>query len=459
VATAIPTKPEELEELLNDATRLGQIAKEPGGLQAVIKQYATNVMKKDEGLEVQIREGAKAVVAEMMNAKKKEVPLNLNPLDATSNSLGPRSQVLKNKLYNQTAPGAGVNKVFTGFGDYFRAIDRNSGSLRDGLELSSKLDELRKVQNSYGSLVPGDGGFLIPEQLRSDMLMVSLEDSIVRSKATVIPMESLRVAIPGVDSTSNVSSVFGGVVCYWTEEGAALTDTSAKFMNIVLEAKKLTTYAAYPNELPADASAFSTFLATALPRAIAFEEDYKFMQGSGVSEPLGYVNYPASVAVNTVSGQSANTIVVKNLTSIFSRLIPSSFKNAVWIASIDTMPQLMTMALSVGTGGAPVWLANGGIADAPPMTIYGRPVIFTEKTPTLGTTGDISLVDLSYYLVGDRQVMQASTSQDFLFNTDKTALKVIERVDGRPWINSAITPKNNSSATLTPFVQLSSTRT
>jgi HK97 family phage major capsid protein len=88
------------------------------------------------------------------------------------------------------------------------------------------------------------------------------------------------------------------------------------------------------------------------------------------------------------------------------------------------------------------------------MTILGRPVIFTEKTPALTTTGDINFVDLSYYLIGDRQIMQASSSPHFKFSTDKTAFKFIERVDGRPWLQSAITPKNNSSSTLSPFVQL-----
>ena len=67
-------------------------------------------------------------------------------------------------------------------------------------------------------------------------------------------------------------------------------------------------------------------------------------------------------------------------------------------------------------------------------------------------------MDPSYYLVGDRQMVQVSASTDFLFSTDKTAYKVIERVDGRPWLQSAITPKNGGNS-LSAFVQLNSTRT
>jgi HK97 family phage major capsid protein len=182
------------------------------------------------------------------------------------------------------------------------------------------------------------------------------------------------------------------------------------------------------------------------------------MTGLGVQEPLGYVNCPASVQVAAESGQSSGTIVWENIVKMYARMLPTSLGNAVWIASIDTFPQLATMALSVGTGGSAVWLGNyqNGGAQSPPMSILGRPVIFTEKAPALGTTGDISFVDLSYYLVGDRQSMQVSSSTDYKFGNDQTAFRVIQRVDGRPWIQSAITPKNGSANTLSPFVQLAS---
>jgi hypothetical protein len=54
--------------------------------------------------------------------------------------------------------------------------------------------------------------------------------------------------------------------------------------------------------------------------------------------------------------------------------------------------------------------------------------------------------------------MEVSASPHFLFSTDKTAYRVVERVDGRPWLQSAITPKNGGN-TLSAFVELSGTRT
>jgi len=63
-------------------------------------------------------------------------------------------------------------------------------------------------------------------------------------------------------------------------------------------------------------------------------------------------------------------------------------------------------------------------------------------------------VDLSYYLIGDRQQMETANSEHYAFNTDKMAFRVIERVDGQPWLQSAITPNSGSANTLTAFVQL-----
>jgi HK97 family phage major capsid protein len=89
-----------------------------------------------------------------------------------------------------------------------------------------------------------------------------------------------------------------------------------------------------------------------------------------------------------------------------------------------------------------------------PMSLLGRPLVVTEKVSALGTQGDLSFVDFGFYLIGDRQAMSATSSEHYKFNQDVTAFRIIERVDGRPWVQSAITPANGSTNTLSPFVQL-----
>lgn len=440
--TAVPTASNELEELLNDNTKLRNLFDE-GLFPEFIKNYANTFNKKNEDLKTQVNEQVQLGLAEFLKENGESVKRpNLTP-DTRNRFNG--------AAYNRKAPGAAADDLFDDAAEFLQAVWYKKDSLANRAKLGEKLASLQEIQNSYSSTVPADGGYLIPEVMRSELLRVALESSVVRPRARVIPMSSLRVPIPAVDSTSNVSSVFGGVVCYWTEEGATLTESQAAFQRIVLEAKKLTGYAEMPNELVADTMASNAYFSQTFPQAMAWYEDLAFMAGTGVGEPLGFLNAPAAISVTKESGQSADTIVWENIVKVYARMLPSSLARAVWIASPDTFPELATMALSVGTGGSAVWLNNG--VAGPPMTILGRPVIFSEKAKVLGDAGDINFVDLSYYLVGDRQVMQADSSPHFKFKNDVTAFRIISRVDGRPWLNSAITPQNNGD-TLSPFVKV-----
>src|SRR5690606_36885955 len=127
------------------------------------------------------------------------------------------------------------------------------------------------------------------------------------------------------------------------------------------------------------------FMSQSPPEALAWFDDVAFTEGNAVGQPLAYLTAPAAVTVPKESGQGAGTIVWENIVKAYSRMLPSSIARAVWVAHIDTFPELATMALSVGTGGSAVWIGTGAHdgAGAPPMTILGRPVIFTEKVSSV----------------------------------------------------------------------------
>jgi HK97 family phage major capsid protein len=445
VATpTIPSNAAELEDMLGDTGFLKQF-KDQGELKDWIVAYGKTQADKDPGIETQIREQVQAEIANALRSDQVENIHRLNMAPTWSDGSSNRS-----KYYNGKAPGAALDKQFTNWGDYLTATWAGANTA----EAFSARSDIKKIQNAFGSTVPSDGGFLIPESLRSELLRVPMEKGVVRSRARVVPMETLMVPYPMIDNTSNASSVHGGITGYWTEEGGTLTDSSPTFGRIELLAKKLTLYSEIPNELFQDSLlSLEQFMSESYPEALLWFEDCAFIDGNGVGQPLGFLNAPAAVSVAKESGQAAGTIVWENIVKAYSRMLPSSIGNAVWIAHIDTLPELATMALSVGTGGSAVWIGDGGGEAAPPMRILGRPVVFTEKVSSVGTVGDINFVDLGYYLVGDRQAMQMSTSTEFKFGNDKTAMRLIERVDGTPWIKSAITPRKGSN-TLSPFVKV-----
>lgn len=440
----VPTKPEELEEWIGDSARMQQVFADKAKFQEMVTNYARNLISKDSTITDQIAQQKKELIdaqvstevqLQLANALK-DHDQKLNRLDMTPAARQPGAP----RVYHK-ALGTSVNGVFDNAVDLFEAVYRGNPS-----------DKLTQLRNAFGSQVPSDGGFLIPEVLRAELMRVALESAVVRPRARIVPMDSLRVPFPMIDATTDVGSVFGGVTAYWTQEAAALNIVSPSFGRVVLDAKKLSIYTEVPNELIQDSAiSIEPLINELMPEALSFYEDDGFINGNGVGVPLGFTNADAAVQVAAVVGQTSKTIVWENIVGCYARMIPSSLGRAVWVCSIDTFPELATMALSVGTGGSAIWINNGQVG--PPMTILGRPVIFTEKTPALGLAGDVNFVDLGYYLIGDRMAMSVARSDDYRFGNDVVALRVIERVDGRPWIQSPITPRN-AGPTLSPFVKI-----
>jgi len=456
MAQAIPQTPEEMAEKLFEDT---SVFSNEDDRKRFHDAYTAKLMAHDGSIARQVSEQVQNGLAEFMRSNGAKTPV---PMDGMTPQASKSVTRGKGAVYNQAAPGARLDEAsgedrFATMGEFIQAVWPKSGTLKNRDVLRRKMGKLEDIQNSFGSEVPADGGFLVPETLRSELLQYSLENSVVRPRATVIPMNTLRVPIPTVDDTSHVTSVFGGVTVYWTEEAGALTESQASFGRAVLEARKLTAYAEIPNELLADAVAFGSFFDQKFPQAISFFEDVAFLTGSGSGEPMGVINGEGAVTVSGQSGQTTKTVVFENVLNMYARMLPTALNNAVWICSPDVLPQLFSMSLSVGTGGSTVMIGNypgQSGADSPRMSLLGHPLIVSEKVPALGTAGCLSFINFDYYLIGDRQVMQVNSSEHYKFANDKTAFRVIERVDGQPWLRSAITPQNNSSNTLSPYVLL-----
>lgn len=448
----IPRNSEELAEMIGDPAKVKDIAKDAATLSGFVQAYADQQQGDGTDLRREIQAETQRTLAKMLrdNDVDDEGAENIKRLALDPQNRGAGRMVSTHRqatAHNPKALGAALDGKFASSNDYISAI----WHLNTKPEAQAKRSE---ITNAFGSVVPSDGGFLVPETLRSQLLEIALEQAVVRPMATVVPMESARVPFPMIDSTTNATSLFGGMIAYWAEEGSEFTDSSAKFGKVTLDAQKLTGLSAVPNELLQDSLiSFTALIERLWPQALAFYEDVAFMTGTGTGQPLGFLGAGnnAAIEVAAESGQAADTILIENIVKMYSRMLPASLNRAAWIVSPECIPQLYTLALSVGTGGAPVMLVNA--AGAGPATMLGRPIIVSEKAGRLGNRGDISFVDLAYYLVGDRQVMTADSSTDYRFGSDKTTFRIIQRVDGRPWVQSAITPQNGGS-TLSPFVEL-----
>lgn len=442
----LPSSVQDYQEILNDQRKFGEWIREGrtsellDGYNRITQpelgeQIAQHLTAFFDGQDI-IENKVKTVLTDALKEHGVNRPLMAIPTEMLARKQG--------AAYNPSAPGVAMNDVgFANMGDFMRVIMQKGRP-------DDRFNEALRVMNDYSSIDPSLGGTLIPETFRSDIYDTVLEMSVVRPRASVITLTTPSQSIPYVDQTTHVGSVFGGMSFSRVQEAGTVAATQAKFGRVRLSATKLMGTASVPNELWNDAPALSSWLMNALPRGIAFFEDIDFITGQGGDEPLGVQNSGATITITAETNQTASTIWVENIAKIYARVLPQSLGSAVWLANPTCVQQLMQLSISVGTGGAPVFLMDW--RSGPTPTLLGRPIVFTEKVPALGSAGCIGLYDFGFYLIGDRQSASVEASTQSSFLSDATDIKVIVRNDGRPWIQSAITPVNGD--TLSPFVML-----
>ena len=199
-----------------------------------------------------------------------------------------------------------------------------------------------------------------------------------------------------------------------------------------------------------DQTALAGLVERIVPQEIAFKVEDAILDGTGSGQPLGISNSAANVTVAKKSGQTATTIVAENVESMWQRCWGPSRSTAVWLINQACEPQLMALADANRNAS---YLPPLGLSDTPFSRIMNRPVLTSEYCATLGTVGDIRLVDLSQYLLIDKGAVRGDSSMHVRFLYDERAFRWMYRVDGQPMWNSALTPFNGSN-TLSPFIDL-----
>jgi HK97 family phage major capsid protein len=211
-----------------------------------------------------------------------------------------------------------------------------------------------------------------------------------------------------------------------------------------LKAHELSGYAVSSNVLLQDAAfGLEKFLMVLFSGAIAWYEDYAFLQGNGVGKPQGIVTSKAALKVTRAGGANTSTFTYADAATMVSRLLPSSMSNAVWIIHPYVLPLLVQLA---DASNRIVWVPNiGGAQEKIPGTLFGRPVLFSEKMPALSNDGDVTLTDPGLYVIGDRMQLEIAASEHVNFLNNQMTWRVVERVDGQPWLDKPVTLADGSS--------------
>lgn len=331
--------------------------------------------------------------------------------------------------------------------------------------------EVRKVALAEGSGMTG--GYTVPPQFMNELLTIAGEDAFIEPRCRVLPMTSRTAQFPMLDITTDqaagTSPYFGGILASWQPEAATINETEPAFRQTEWVAWDLVLYTVASNQLLADnAIGLDALLTQLFGAAITWYKEFAFLQGLGAGSlmPLGVLNAPATYSQ---SRAVSNRFVLADAAAMMSRLQIRSWDTACWVVHQSVIPQLIQMASGAVAntasttyipGNAFAWFSPFGDGRSmgpaamkfPNAFLNGLPLFITEKVPSLGTEGDVMLIDWSRYVIGQRLEMQIDVSPHYLFRNNQLAWRVVARLDGKPWLNGPIV--DQTGWTISPFVKL-----
>lgn len=290
-------------------------------------------------------------------------------------------------------------------------------------------------------------GYMLPPQMRQEIW-----EAVNELDSLLAEVDSEPTASNSVTFNKDETTPWGatGVLAYWRSEGSQMTNSKLSTDGELMKLHELYALVLATEELLSDAPRLSNRLTSKAALAIRYKANEAIVNGTGSGQPLGWFTSSAKVSVAKESGQAAATVVAANVAKMYARVINPGMAN--WYINQDVLPQLLTMTL----GNNSVYVPPAtGFQNAPGGFLFGRPVKFLENCQTLGTQGDIQLVNPKGYYA----IRKTNTDPEFAesihlyFDYNIRAFRWIFRLNGQPYLSAAISPAKGST-TRSHFVVL-----
>lgn len=285
-----------------------------------------------------------------------------------------------------------------------------------GLEFSVENTGLRHIRNA---LSVTDDGDLVPDDFRRQLYEHLIENSAIRqTNATVftttggnpIPMPK-TTSHPGATQVSE-----GGTIPQSDPAFAQGTLNAYKYGNLILVSTELLEDEGLP------AGVLLGYLARRGGQAIANDQGTDFVLGDGSGKPEGFIVGGTHVGVTA----GATALTADHLIRLQYSVIDPYASRGWWIMNRTTAG--VVRRLKDGNG-AYVW--GPSLAVGAPNTILERPYVTDPNMPAMGTAATaISFGDFSPYHIRDVGNVRFERSDDFAFDTDQVAFRILQRSDG-----------------------------
>ncbi|HEY1409580.1 MAG TPA: phage major capsid protein [Promineifilum sp.] len=286
------------------------------------------------------------------------------------------------------------------------------------------------------------GGFLVPEDYHVELIKKTAVMATIRANARVAQTSRDMAKWPRINYTTD-DKYTSGVRLTWTGE----TPSSATVHRVtdpvfgLLTVPVHTAMASMPitNNLLED-SAFDVLGVSSdlLGEAFALGENDAFINGTGVSRPMGILaQVGTSDGPGVVNSGSAGTLTSTGLINIAYELAPQYERNAKWFMSKSTEKVIRKIVgTTSGEYSWPVENSVGALGPVPP-SLLGFGIVREQFMPDMTTDAHpIVFGDLRGYLVLDRVGLSLQRLDELYAETDITVLLARRRVGGQliePW--------------------------
>lgn len=273
----------------------------------------------------------------------------------------------------------------------------------------------RDISNELKVGTDESGGYLVPEEMETDIVNGLEDENIVRKLATKVQTSGLHKI--------NIAATKPAAL--WVEEGGQLTFGDGTFDQVSLDAHKLHVGIKVTEELLYD-SAFNLekYITEEFTRALANAEEDAFLNGDGVNKPTGIFDSKKGGELGVTT--KAQTITADELIDLVYSLDRPYRKKAAFILNDATVAQIRKLK---DVNGAYIWQPS--IKDGEPDRLLGYPA-YTSAFAPKAEKGKLAVAfgDFSYYKIGDRGNRSFQDLKELFAGNGMVGFLGKERVDG-----------------------------
>ena len=381
-------------------------------------------------LEAKLSENKDAITKEVTDKVREE--LEAKGMDFNKSDFPTKCVLNENSLTRKTAPFADISKEVNDFAEDVKSIIK---AARAGATVSGSELLRSKALNETDD---NDGGYLVPEEVGTQIIRFMEEKSVIRPRATVRSTSGNTYKMPKLNQSS---SSFGGVALYWINESGSITESEPTFGQVTLKLNKLVGLTTITDELTQDNNVgLVNFVTTLFGEAMAYYEDTAFISGTGSGQPMGILT---SEDCETVTRDTSSVVGIADLFDMDDKIPDQLSDGLIWLMRKTTYNKLRQLRSAVYNGSTTVntgdYLIKQDITGKGFGTLLGYPIVITDKVSAYGSSGDVVLANLKGYAILDKRGggISVATSTHTRFAYGETQMRFIKRVDGQPITDNA----------------------